>query len=225
MTVTPHRSTRPIVALTILAGTLAACGGTVTFASPSGSASPAPAVNPSSPTARPDGPSNTAPPAEPSIAVASNRPACEVAPQSGLLPSDHLIDLAISATPTHDLVTFVFAPQGPPTPAGAPRGSLEAARPPFSYAGSGQEFQLLGEHAVQVRFTGMVIADESGQATYQGSRDARPRLPSLREVVQYDASEGVVAFDIGYDGPGCVTLSRDGNEVTVAIAHPEAPAG
>ena len=156
---------------------------------------------------------------EPSVAIASKEPACAVTPQSGLLPSDHLVDLTISTTPTQDLATFVFAPQGAPSPAGAPRGTLDVAKPPFSFAGSGQTFELLGEQAVQVRFSGMVIADESGQANYRGPQDVKPALPALREIVQYDASEGIVAFDLGYDGPGCVTLSRDGNGVTVAVAH------
>jgi len=135
------------------------------------------------------------------------------------------VDLVVSSTPTQDLVTFLFAPPSIPTPAGGPRGTLDAAKPPLSFSGSGQEFQLLGEHAVQVRFTGMVLADESGEPTYRGPRDVKPNLPALREAILFDAFEGVVGWDIGYDGPGCVMLSRDGNNVTVAIAHPEAPAG
>jgi hypothetical protein len=37
--------------------------------------------------------------------------------------------------------------------------------------------------------------------------------------VLYDASEGIVGWYIGYDGPGCVTLARVGSAVTVTIAH------
>ena len=144
--------------------------------------------------------------------------------QTGLLPSDRLVDLAISSTPTHDLLTFVFNPSIP-GPAGPPRGTLEAAVPPFTFAGSGQAFDLLGQHAVQVRFSGMTLADESGKATYRGPTEVKPLLTTLREAVQYDASEGIVGWDVGYDGPGCVTLLRDGNTVTIMIAHPEAPAG
>ena len=224
MTATPHRAFGSVLASVVLIVALGACGTAAPSVTPSASGSAAPSGDAFSPGASLAPPSSGATSTEPSIAIASNRPACDVSPQSGLLPSDRLVDLAINASTTQDLVTFVFAPQGTPTPAGAPRGTLETTKPPFSYAGSGQEFQLLGEHAVQVRFIGMVIADESGQATYQGSHDAKPALPALREVVQYDASEGVVAFDIGYDGPGCVTLSRDGNAVTVAIAHPDSPA-
>jgi hypothetical protein len=144
--------------------------------------------------------------------------------QTGLLPSDRLVDLAVSSTATHDLLNFVFA-ASTPGPAGPPRGTLEPAAPPFSFAGSGLEFTLLGQHTVQLRFSGMTIASESGEATYRGPMDVKPDLTVLREAIQYDASEGIVGWYVGYDGLGCVTLVRDGNDVTVLIAHPDAPAG
>ena len=112
-----------------------------------------------------------------------------------------------------------------PSPAGPPRGTLDATSPPFTFAGSGLEFALLGQHAVQIRFSGMTIANESGQAIYDGPTDVKPDLPALREAVQYDASEGIIGWDVGYDGPGCVTLVRDGNDVTVMIEHRDAPPG
>lgn len=167
-------------------------------------------------------------PASPSVAAPASPSAppgaCAVTHQTGVLPSDRLVDLAISSTATHDLLTFVFAASAP-GPAGPPQGTLDAVEPPFSFAGSGLEFELLGQHAIQVRFSGMTIASESGEATYHGPTDARPGLPALREAIQYDASEGIVGWYVGYDGTGCVTLVRDGNAVTVMIAHPEAPAG
>lgn len=179
---------------------------------PTDGASPAPAAS-------------TAAVGTPAPSPNASSPACDVAAQSGLLPSDRLVDLAISSSSTHDLITFIFAPPSSPGPAGPPRGTLDAARPPFSQAGSGQPIDLLGQHAVQLRFTGMTLASDTGEATYTGPSEVKPNLPALREAIQYDASEGVVGWYIGYDGPGCVTLSRDGNDVTVMIAHPEAPAG
>ena len=208
------------------AATLAACGST-----PSPSPSPSPSA--SAPSTAPS-PAASTPPASPTTAASpvastpaspvASAGACPVATQSGLLPSDRLVDLVVSSTPTHDVLTFVFEPSLP-SPAGAPRGTLEAAAPPFSFAGSGQTFELLGQHAIQLRFSGMTIASETGQATYHGPTDVKPALPALREAIQYDASEGIIGWDVGYDGPGCVTLARDGNDLTVTIAHPEAPAG
>jgi hypothetical protein len=168
--------------------------------------------------------SATATNGQPSASATAHPTACPVAAQTGLLPSDRLVDLAISSTSTQDLVTFVFAPSTP-GPGGPPRGALDGAQPPFSHAGSGLPIDLLGEHAVQVRFTGMTVASETGDAVYTGPPDVEANLPALREAIQYDASEGVVGWYIGYDGPGCVTLIRNGNEVTVAITHPGAPPG
>ncbi|HKB27655.1 MAG TPA: hypothetical protein VKC59_01410, partial [Candidatus Limnocylindrales bacterium] len=165
----------------------------------------------------------TEPPAPPPSGLSGA--ACPISHQTGLLPSDRLVDLTISATSTADHVTFVFAAPSSPTPAGSPRGTLDAATPPFSFAGSGAAINLLGEHAVQLRFTGMTIASDTGASIYQGSTDAKPSLPALREAIQYDASEGVIGWYLGFDGPGCVTLSRSGNDLTVQIGHPEAPAG
>lgn len=202
--------------------TAAACGSTT----PTGVASPSPtpstaqtahpSVTPSASTSAGETPKASASPFP--------SPACPVTAQTGLLPSDRLVDLAISATPTHDLITFVFADPASPGPAGPPHGTVDAIQPPFSYAGSGQPIDLHGEHAVQVRFTGMTIASESGESTYHGPQKVEPNLPALQEAIQYDASEGVIGWYVGYNGPGCVTLSRNGNDVTVKIAHPDAPA-
>lgn len=199
----------------------AACGSTTPSGAPS--SSPTSSVVPTAHAS-----ATTSPPTlanETPNASASSALACPVTPQTGLLPSSRLVNLAISATSTYDLVTFVFAAPSTRGPAGPPRGTLDAVQSPFSHAGSGQPIDLLGEHAVLVRFTGMTIAAESGESVYNGPDDVRPSLPSLREAIQFDASEGVIGWYVGYDGTGCVTLSRNGNDVTVRIAHPEAPAG
>ncbi len=35
----------------------------------------------------------------------------------------------------------------------------------------------------------------------------------------FDESEGVVGWYVGYDGTGCVTVSRDGPTVILTIDH------
>lgn len=222
---TRSRRRTPLVLASILVLVLAACASTPGLTgSPAGTLTSPPPVSTGAAS-----PSGTAPSDMPSAGRASTSPvasaaACPVTKQTGLLPSDRLVDLAISSTPTHDLLTFVFAPSSP-SPAGPARGTLEAAKPPFSFAGSGQTFDLLGQHAVQLRFSGMTLANETGEATYHGPTDAKPDLTVLREAIEYDASEGIVGWYVGYDGAGCVTLARQGNDVTVMIAHPDAPAG
>jgi hypothetical protein len=221
----PLRCTRRTMAwvFVVVGFALSACAST-----PAPTATPSLAASGSLP-APTEAPATASPAVSSTTSSATDTPvgsgsACAVAPQSGLLPSDRLVDLAISSTTTHDLLTFVFA-ASTPGPAGPPHGTLEAVSPPFSFAGSGQAIDLLGQHAVQLRFNGMTLASETGEATYHGPTEAKPGLPALREAIQYDASEGVVGWYIGYDGPGCVTLVREGSDVTVMIAHPEAPAG
>jgi hypothetical protein len=225
-------SRRAALALcTSLALTVSACASTASTASSAPpSPGPTPSIEPSAETTSGAETSSAAPvspaPADsPSATASAVGITCPVTPQTVLPPSDRLVDLAISSTPTDDLLTFVFATPTIPNPGGPPRGSLDAARPPFSYAGSGQQIALLGAHAVQVRFTGMSIASESGDATYTGPPDLRPNLPAVREAIQYDASEGVIGWYIGYEGSGCVTLTSIRNAVTITIGHPEAPAG
>ena len=221
-----RRPLAPLVVGAVLGLSVAACSPTPgPTGSPSAASSSAVAPSASAAASTPaSSPVASQGPSSPSAPIASAA-ACPVEGQSGLLPSDRLVDLAISSTATHDLLTFVFAASTTGSPAGPPRGTLEAAQPPLSFAGSGLPIDLLGQHVVRLRFSGMTIASESGEATYRGPTDVKPDLPALREAIQFDASEGIVGWYVGYDGPGCVTLARHGNDVTVMIAHPEAPAG
>jgi hypothetical protein len=130
-----------------------------------------------------------------------------------------MTDIVISSTDEADLMTFVFGNASLPGPAGQPRGDLMIADPPYTQSGSGQEIKMRGEHVLQLRFIHMSLSADTGDLTYNGPDAFEPNLPVLRHAVQFDAFEGQIGWYIGYDGPGCVTLGRDGNNVTVAFAR------
>jgi hypothetical protein len=222
MTLAIPRRPLPVVGL-VLGLLLAACGGgppsaSLAPASPSAATSPsasAPAsAIPSEASATPSPVAATATPAGgPSTA------ACQPLPQEGILPTDRLTDLRLDRGATSDRLTFVFGNPslpGGPTP---PQGSLDVGRPPYSQAGSGQAIEMAGEHVLVLRFSGMSLANDVGQPTYDGPVDLKPRFAALKHVVLFDASEGQIGWYIGYDGPGCVTLGRNGQDVTITIAH------
>ncbi len=144
---------------------------------------------------------------------------CVVKPQKGPLSSDRMTDVRISSTDDADIITFVFGRASVPGPAGQPRGDLIVAKPPYTAAGSGQEIDMQGDHVLQLRFIHMSLSADTGDPTYDGPREFTPDLSVLRHAVEFDESEGQVGWYIGYDGPGCVTLGRDGDNVIVAFAH------
>ena len=152
------------------------------------------------------------------VAPSPSAVACAVKPADGQLPSDRVVSVKVATSPTMDFVTFVFD-VGSLTPAGPPRGELTVAEPPFTQAGSGQSIDLQGQHALQVRMSNMSLYNDVGEPTFTGDPDMKPNMPALKQVVMYDASEGIAGWYIGYDGNGCVDLVRSGNDVTVTIAH------
>jgi hypothetical protein len=219
MTPTPrHR----VVATTFLVCLflVSACTQATQSPSPSPSASPSAAASASSaPSASP-----SASPAATPTPTASPSPTpvadCEVKPQEGLLASDRMTDVVISSTADADLITFVFGRASLPGPAGQPRGDLMVAEKPYTQASSGQAIDMQGDHVLQVRFTHMSLSADTGDLTYNGPDEFTPDLPALRHAVMFDMSEGQIGWYIGYDGPGCVTLGRAGNDVTISFARP-----
>jgi hypothetical protein len=187
----------PIVVLALVGLTVAACG------SAASSAAPAATIT------------ATAAPS-PSAAAVS----CPVEPQTGNLPSDRLTGMQVLGVPGADLVRFEFGP-GSLTPAGPPVGLLDVATPPFTEGASGLPIDLAGEQALQVVFRHMSLQNDVGQETYTGEREIRMNDPSrrLRHAVVFDESEGQIGWYLGYDGPACVTLTREGNDVLVSIAY------
>lgn len=205
-----------IVVLALVALSVTACGPTASSASPStAAASTAPSAGA---TASPVAPTATiAPRATPSPSAGAV--SCDLKPQTSQLPTDRLTGIQVLGVPGADIVRFEFSP-GSLTPAGPPTGSLDVATPPFTEGASGLPVDLQGQQALQVVFRGMSLQNDAGEETYTGQREIRTTDPSrrLRHVVLFDESEGQLGWYIGYDGPACVTLSRDGDTIVVAIA-------
>jgi hypothetical protein len=219
------RHTHHIVAalLTVaLAGVAAACGSNTptsglespVVASPRATAGASATVGTSpSPTA-------AATPTPTATSAPTAADACPVPAETGRVPSDRLVDVRIAESDTADLITFVFDdPSLPGPPQGPSSGTLEAAEPPFTEGASGQPIDLQGEHAAIVRFDRMSIQNDIGEQTYVGATEFTPALPALQHLINYDMFEGVIGWYVGYDGPGCLTLTTNGNNVTLAIEH------
>jgi hypothetical protein len=208
-----RRDIRRAALLVAVVFVAAACGAATSISSPSAAASPSAAIT-SAPSVSPV--PSASPVASPSPSTAT---ACAVTPQTGLLPSDRFTDLKLSTGPAGDVLTFVFGPSSLDSPAGPPHDSLDVATPPYTEAGSAAPIAMAGEHVVAVRFSAMSLQNDAGELMYTGPSQVKPAYPSLRQAVQFDASEGVVGWYVGYDGMGCVTLGQDRNTVTVTIAH------
>ncbi len=214
------RRSLAVVVLLVVGG----CSTAVSTASPIVSPD-ASVVVPGSASAAPSSPTASQAPASAAASSATlstpvpSTAGCQALPQIVALPSDRFTDIEVVAGAGADRLTFTFGNAslpGPPTP---PGGSLEAARPPYTQASSGKSISIAGDHVVQVRFTGMSLANDVGQPTYDGRTDIRATGTALKQAVLFDASEGVIGWYVGYNGPGCVTLAVGAHDVTLVIAH------
>lgn len=206
----------PIVVLALVAAFVAACGSTAPTAAPSAAATPAASPVP---TASP-APTATITPTPSTPSASAVAVSCDLKPQTGTLPSDRLTGVQVLGVPGSDIVRFQFSP-GSLTPAGPPVGSLDAAKAPFTEGASGLPIDLQGEQALQVVFRHMSLQNDAGEETFTGEREIRGTDPSrhLRHVVLFDESEGQLGWYIGYDGPACVTLTHEGNDVLVIVTY------
>ena len=161
-------------------------------------------------------PTATPPPATPDPTPSAA--ACVVEPQTGILPSDRVSNIEVLGLPGRDVVRFTFG-EGSLDPVGAATGALETAVPPFVGGSSGLPMDVHGEHVLEVVFKGMSLQNDIGQPTFDGPREIEATDParSLRHVVLYDEFEGQMGWYIGYDGAGCVSLSREGDSIVLAI--------
>ena len=196
-------------------------------AAPSASPSPSPAasiVATESPSTAPSVAPSQAPASAPAASAVSMTPGpstagCQSLLQTVALQSDRFTDIRVVPGPDADRLVFVFGNAslpGPPTPS---QGSLEVARPPYTQAASGKSITIAGDHVVQVRFTGMSLANDVGQPTYDGRTDVRGAGTAFKQAVLFDASEGVIGWYVGYNGSGCVALAVGAHDVMLVIAH------
>ena len=65
----------------------------------------------------------------------------------------------------------------------------------------------------------MSLANDVGQPTYDGRTDIRATGTAFKQAVLFDASEGVIGWYVGYDGPGCVAMAVGAHDVTLVMAH------
>ena len=204
MIVAVRRSVGLVVVL-VVAGCSAAAPSASPVASPAASVAVAQSASaaPPSPTASQppaSAPAASTPPASPGPSTAG----CRDLPQTVALPSDRFTDIKAVPGAAADRLTFSFGNASLPGPPAPPQGTLDVARPPYTQAASGKAITVAGDHVVQVRFTGMSLANDVGQPTYDGRTDIRGTGTAFKEAVLFDASEGVIGWYVGYDGAGCV---------------------
>jgi hypothetical protein len=210
---------RAVACATLLAISLVACGSAATTTpAPSGSALPIQTPTPSAATARATPIATPSAASTPTASVAASPAACAVERQTGLLPSDRMTNVEILGLPGRDVVRFSFGPRSL-EPTGSAKGTLDVATPPFTGGASGLPIDLDGEHALQVVFRGMSLQNDVGQLAYDGPREFAVTDPtrSLRHLVLYDESEGQLGWYVGYDGPSCAMLARNGDTIELAL--------
>jgi len=217
---TPTRRRAPaVVGLLAISLIVVGCTSAVPSATPVVGASVAPTAS-IAPTVGPS--AFTTPNARPTAAAtptaSSSAAACVLRPQTLALPSDRLTDIEVMGLPGRDVVRFTFG-DGSLAPMGPSIGTLGAAVPPFTQAGSGRPIALAGEHALQTVFKGMSIMNDVGQPTFSGEREIRGTdvSRSLRDVVIFDESEGQIGWYVGYEGSSCVMMSREGDSIVLVI--------
>jgi hypothetical protein len=143
-----------------------------------------------------------------------------VTAQTGTLPSDRLVNVTASSGGGADTLTFIFGNPSIGSPAGIPMGELSLAEPPYTFGASGLPITMVGDRVLLVVFRHMSLAADTGDPVYTGPAELTPNLAVLRHAVEYDESEGVIGWYVGFDGPHCATLARAGNQVTISFPSP-----
>jgi hypothetical protein len=143
---------------------------------------------------------------------------CPVVAQDGTLPSDRLIGVDVASGAGSDRMIFHFG-NSALGPGGIPTGELTLAEPPYTFGPSGLPIEMQGERVIQVVFRQMTLSSDLGEPVFPGPDELTPAFSAFRHAVEYDESEGVIGWYLGFDGPACVSLTRNGKDVTVAFEH------
>lgn len=213
------RFPRLVIALLAAVLVAAACTDSVPSASPT---NPPPSATSSPTAAATAAPTATATPTPTVAPTATPTPAptpCPVVAQDGNLPSDRLIGVDASSGSGADRMTFHFGNSSLPGPGGIPTGELTLGEPPYTFGPSGLPIEMEGERVIQVVFRQMTLSSDLGEPVFPGPAELTPEFSAFRHAVEFDESEGIIGWYLGFDGPACVTLTRNGNDVTVAFEH------
>jgi hypothetical protein len=197
---------------------LAGCGGAAS-PSPAGSPSPASPSPVASPSPSPGPSPAISPSPAPSAAqsVAASPSPCAAIAQSGPIRSESLTDVQVVWRGNDSRVIFVLGPPDPDWPAGQPIGDFADAEPPFDRTASGQPIEVPGDHHIRVRLENMKIVDADGDIVYDGPDRITPDQGPIRAVVQEEAFEGVVSWIVGFDGPGCPSVTVSDDRIVVSV--------
>lgn len=194
------------ICLVVLALAVVGCG-------PAGGSSPSPSAS-AVPSPSPSASALSSPSALPSPSASTCPPLA--APR---VPSDRLVGATLERGASADRFILEF---GPRRGSVEPSVTLSPVSPPFSMGGSGLPVEVAGSRFLQLRLDGMTIYDDLGRPTFTGAPDQKLEGGPIRQAVLVDDFEGVVAWIVGYDGPGCVTFRREsdgGERLVLEIAH------
>jgi hypothetical protein len=206
----------PLIAAFALAIALTACSSAPTT-TPSPTARPFPTLPPAT-----DLPSESAS-GTPVAVLPSDTPVppgCAFTPQDATVFSDRLTGASVTQDVDKDLFSLHFATPSASRPQGDARLTVGLTEPPFFKGASTDTYTLHGNRYLLLRFTGMTIIDPAGKDIYSGPTNFKPTPAiALVEGQLTDASEGTIAFVVGYDSLPCPTLSVTNTQIDLVLPH------
>lgn len=130
-----------------------------------------------------------------------------------------LRDVRASDRGSSDRIVFEFSPPDSIDP-NIPRFEIEEVNPPFTDE-SDKPMQVEGRRFFRVTFFGGTGVDETYTATYQGPKEMRLGLPTLKEAEQLSDFEATLSWVMGLGKLRCpqITQLRDPLRVAIDFAH------